>query len=320
VGALVVYNSNPVDVAPDRNAVLRGMAREDLFTVVLEHFQTNTADWADYVLPATTQLEHWDVHFAYGHDYVTLNRPAIDPLGEARPNSEIFRELGRRMGLPVELFQDDDIALIRLALDTKNEVMKGVDFDTLMERGWVRLNLPSPYLPFAQGGFGTPSGKAEFYSERMAALGLDPLPTYTPPRELPETAPELAARYPLSLISSPRHQFLNTTFVNVASLARGAEPECLMHPNDAARRGLAEGARVSVHNDRGRFAAVLRVGDGLREGVVWAPSIWWGKLGSDGQNANAVTSQGETDLGRGPVFYDTLVEVSAVPTSERVTT
>ena len=311
VKALIVYNSNPADVAPDRNAVLRGLAREDLFTVVLEHFQTGTADWADYVLPATTQLEHWDIHYAYGHNYVTLNRPAIAPLGESRPNTAIFRALGQRLGLPPELFATDDEGLIREALASQDPAMEGVSFDGLMERGWIRLNLPRPYLPFANGGFGTPSGKCEFRSERMAALGLDPLPAYTPPRELPETAPELARRFPLSLISSPRHYFLNSTFVNIASLRKGAEPECVMHPADAGPRGLERGVRVVIHNDRGHFTAVLRVEDSVRPGVVWAPSIWWGSLARDGQNANAVTSQGETDLGRGPVFYDTLVEVSA---------
>lgn len=312
VMAMIVYNSNPVDIAPDRNMVLRGMARPDLFTVVLEHFQTNTADWADYVLPATTQLEHWDIHFAYGHNYATLNRPAIKPLGEAKPNSEIFRQLGKRIpSLPQELFDDDDTTLIQQALNTSSDRLAGVTYERLLEHGWARLNVPSPFLPFANGGFGTPSGKVEFYSERMKSLGLDPLPTYTPPRELPETAPELAARFPLSLISSPRHYFLNTTFVNVLSLKKNAEPECVMHPNDAMRRELATGARVVIHNDRGHFTALLRVEDSVREGVVWAPSIWWGKMSRDGQNANAVTSQALTDLGAGAAFYDTLVEVSA---------
>jgi anaerobic selenocysteine-containing dehydrogenase len=311
VKALVVYNSNPADVAPDRNRVTTGLAREDLFTVVLEHFQTNTADWADYVLPATTQLEHWDIHFAYGHHYVTLNRAAIAPLGESRPNSEIFRQLGRRMGLDPTLFADDDVALIRLALASTDPRMGGVTFERLMERGWCRLNVPTPYLPFAHGEFQTPSGKCEFYSARMAAMGLDPVPTYIAPRELPETAPALAARFPLVLISSPRHYFLNTSFVNIASLRKDAEPECVMHPTDALRRGLESGMRVVVHNDRGHFLVSLRVEESVRPGVVWAPSVWWGKLSPDGQNANATTSQGETDLGRGPVFYDNLVEVNA---------
>ena len=337
VRALVVYNSNPASVAPDLNAVRRGLAREDLFTVVLEHFQTDTADWADILLPATTQLEHWDVHFAYGHVYATLNRPAIEPVGQAKPNSEIFRLLAARMGLTHPALADDDLTLIRQAVWERPQTdgspaggaapaapaskqsaakrpaqMHGVTFDALMEHGWVRLALPRPYLPFAEGGFPTPSGKCELYSARMVGLGLDPLPAYTPPYELPETAPELAARYPLSLISSPAHQFLNTTFVNVTSLRRQArEPECLLHPRDAERRGIAEGDAVVVHNDRGAFAARARVSDGIREGVAWAPSIWWTKLAGDDRGVNHTTSQRITDLGEGPVFYDNLVEVSA---------
>ena len=311
VKALVVYNSNPAAVAPDLGAVRRGLAREDLFTVVLEHFQTDTADWADFVLPATTQLEHWDVHFAYGHLYATLNRPAIEPLGECKSNAEIFRRLAARMGLADPAFADDDLALVRQALETADPRMDGVSFDALMERGWVRLNVPRPFSPYAEGGFPTPSGKCELYSERLLALGHDPLPTYTAPYELPETAPELAARFPLVLISSPRHQFMNSTFVNVASLSRNAEPECILHPHDAERRGLGDGTRVLIHNDRGAFTAVLRVSDKIREGVAWAPSIWWSKLSPDRRSVNDTTSQRLTDLGAGPVFYDNLVEVEA---------
>jgi anaerobic selenocysteine-containing dehydrogenase len=309
VRALVVYNSNPAAVAPDRSEVLRGLTRENLFTVVLEHFQTDTADYADIVLPATTQLEHWDVHLAYGHHYASLNRPAIEPLGESKPNSEIFRLIAGRMGMTHESLADDDLALIRQALDTSHERMRGVTLDALLEHGWVRLNVPRPYVPYAEGNFPTPSGKCELYSERLREMGIDPVPAYTPPLELPETAPELAARYPLVLISSPRHQFLNSTFVNIDSLRRDAEPECSLHASDAERRGIPDGARVVVHNDRGEFTAIARVGDQVREGVVWAPSIWWGKLSADGSNANATTSQRETDMGHGPVFYDNLVEV-----------
>lgn len=311
VRALVVYNSNPAAVAPDRNAVLKGLAREDLFTVVLEHFQTDTADWADIVLPATTQLEHWDIHFAYGHHHVTLNQPSIAALGEAKPNSEIFRLLSSRMKLDQSLFANDDLALIRQALDTNAEKLRGVTLDALLQRGWARLNVPTPYLPFAEGRFLTPSGKCEFYSERMAQMGSDPLPSFTPPYEFPENVPELAARYPLTLISSPAHQFLNTTFVNIGALKRAArEPECVLHPRDAERRAISAGARVVIRNDRGAFTAVARVEESIREGVVWAPSIWWGKYAADGANANQTTSQRETDLGHGPVFYDNLVQVS----------
>ena len=311
VQALIVYNSNPAAVAPDTNDVRRGLARDDLFTVVLEHFQTDTADWADWVLPATTQLEHWDVHFAYGHLYATLNQPAIAPMGEAKSNAEIFRLLAATMGLDHECLRDDDITLVKQALDTTGERMHGVTFDALLEHGWVRLNVPRPYLPYAEGGFTTPSGKCEFYSERMAQMGLDPLPAFTAPYEFPDIATELAAKYPLTLISSPRHQFLNSTFVNVESLRWNAQPEVMIHPVDAARRGIMNGARVTIANDRGGFTAIARVTDAVRETVVWAPSIWWTKLAGDGENANATTSQRETDLGHGPVFYDNLVEVSA---------
>ncbi|HEX2718587.1 MAG TPA: molybdopterin oxidoreductase family protein [Gemmatimonadaceae bacterium] len=310
VKALVVYNSNPAVVAPDRGAVRRGLAREDLFTVVLEHFQTDTADWADFVLPATTQLEHWDVHLAYGHHYVSLNRPAIAPLGDALPNTEIFRRLAARMGLADPCFGDDDPAMIRQSLAGAGPKLAGTTLEELMVTGWKRLNVPAPYLPFAEGGFVTPSGKCELRSERLEAMGIDPLPTYTPPQESAATSPELAARYPLTLISSPAHQFLNSTFVNVDSLRRAArEPECLLHPDDASPRGIASGDRVRVRNDRGEFEATARVAPEIRPGVAWAPSLWWGKYATDGRTVNETTSQRETDMGRGPVFYDNLVEV-----------
>ena len=311
VQALVVYNSNPAAVAPDRNEVVRGFGREDLFTVVLEHFQTDTADWADILLPATTQLEHWDVHLSYGHHYVSLNRPSIAPLGESKPNTQIFRELAARMGFEDACFADDDETLIRQSLNSASEKFRGVTFEALLEKGWVRLNVPSPYLPFAEGRFLTPSGKCEFHSERLKEMGLDPLPTFIPPYESPERDPMLVRRFPLTLISSPAHQFLNTTFVNVDTLRRSArEPECIIHPVDAERRGIAPGTRVAIHNDRGAFTALAKVDAGIREGVVWAPSIWWGKLTADGANANQTTSQRETDMGHGPVFYDNQVEVS----------
>ena len=313
VQAMIVYNSNPAAVAPDRSAVIRGLAREDLFTVVLEHFRTDTADWADFVLPATTQLEHWDVHTAYGHLYASLNRPAIAPIGESLPNTEIFRRLAVAMELEEPSLRDDDITLIRQALASNHERMEGVTFEHLCERGWVRLNVPRPFLPFAHGGFLTPSGKCEFVSPRLAEMGLDPVPTYFAPYESVESDPMLAARFPLQLISSPAHQFLNTTFVNIPTLRRAArEPECIMHPDDAGLRGLSDQQVVQIQNDRGAFHARVRISDGIRAGVVWAPSIWWTKLAGDGRNANDTTSQRLTDMGEGPVFYDNLVDVTPV--------
>jgi anaerobic selenocysteine-containing dehydrogenase len=310
VQAMVVYNSNPGAIAPDHLKVVEGLKRDDLFLVVLEHFRTDTADYADWILPATTQVEHWDVHFSYGHLYATLNKPAVAPLGEALPNSEIFRRLAARMGLTDPALQDDDITLIRQALDSTSPKMSTVTWEALDAHGWVRLNVPTPYAPFADGGFLTPSGKCEFHSVRMAEMGLDPVPTFTPPHEFPEHVPALAAKYPLALISSPAHQFMNSSFVNVGSLQRAArEPEVALHPRDAERRGIGEGMMVVVQNDRGHFRARARIREGIKEGVAWAPGVWWAKLSSDGRNVNATTSQRLTDMGGGPVFYDNLVEV-----------
>jgi anaerobic selenocysteine-containing dehydrogenase len=312
VRALVVYNSNPGAIAPDHHSVTRGLKRDDLFTVVLEHFRTDTCDYADWVLPATTQLEHWDVHFSYGHLYATLNKPAIEPIGEALPNTEIFRRLAARMGLDHPMLKDDDVTLVKQALGSGDPRMSTVGWETLSEHGWARLNLPRPFAPFAEGRFLTPSGKCEFYSARMKEMGLDPLPSFTAPHEFPENVPALAARFPITLISSPAHQFLNSTFVNVGPLTRAArEPEVSLHPGDAERRGLTDGAPVVVENDRGHFRATARIREGIREGVAWAPGVWWAKLSKDGVNVNTTTSQKLTDMGGGPVFYDNLVEIRA---------
>jgi len=310
VRALVVYNSNPGAIAPDHHAVVRGLKRDDLFTVVLEHFRTDTCDYADWVLPATTQLEHLDVHSSYGHVWASLNRPAIAPLGQALPNTEIFRRLAARMGLDHPALKDDDETLVRQALETTAPQMKSVTLEALQRDGWVRLDLPRPWAPYANGGFHTPSGKCEFYSARMKEMGLDPVPAYTPPYESATSSPALAKKYPITLISSPAHQFLNSSFVNVGPLQRAArEPEVALHPRDAERRGIADGARVVVENDRGHFSATARHREGIREGVAWAPGVWWAKLSADGVNVNTTTSQRLTDMGGGPVFYDNLVEI-----------
>ena len=301
IEALVVYNSNPVAVAPESGKVVQGFAREDLFTVVLEHFQTDTADYADYILPATTQLEHWDIHTTYGHTDVLLNRPAIAPVGQARTNTDIFRALAGRMGFDEPCFADSDEQLCRMAIGDEN------DFAVLLEHGFA--SLPLPDAPFAEGQFPTPSGKCEFFSQRLADMGLDGLPDHIPNYETPGRD----ARYPLAMISPPARNFLNSTFVNVQSL-RDIESEPLLeiHPQDAAARGIADGAVVEVFNDRGRYRCKARVGERARPGVVNGLGIWWRKLGLSGTNVNELTSQHLTDLGRAPVFYDCLVEVTAV--------
>lgn len=296
IEALIVYNSNPVAVAPESKKVVAGFAREDLFTVVLEHFMTDTADHADIVLPATTQLEHLDVHTSYGHTYAMLNEPAIAPLGEAKPNTQIFRELAERMRFDDPCFRDDDEALARAAFGPH------VPWEQLRERGWVKL--PIPDAPFANGGFPSPSGKC-----LIDAPGLG-IPDHVPNYESAQSSPALAQRYPLAMISPPARNFLNSTFVNVQSLRDiESEPLVEIHADDAAPRGIADGQRVRVWNDRGSYLCTARLSERARPGVVNGLGIWWRKLGLEGTNVNELTHQHLTDLGRAPAFYDCLVDV-----------
>jgi len=310
VRAIYVYNSNPVAIAPDSRKVITGFSREDLFTVVHEIFLTDTTDYADIVLPATTQLEQFDIHKAYGHLYLVINHQAIAPLGEAKPNSEVFRLLAERMGFTEDCFKDSDEEIARQAIASDHPRMNGITLEELKERGWMRLSVPEPFAPFAEGNFPTPSGKCEFYSASLEQQGIDPLPTYIPPRESVQTAPALARKYPLAVISPPAHNFLNSSFANLPSFIHAEkEPFLEIHPRDAGPRGIKQGDRVRVFNDRGAFTVKARITDKARPGVVVALSIWWKKLSPDGRNANEVTSQALTDLGAAATFYDALVEV-----------
>ncbi len=310
VKALFVYNSNPVAVAPDSTKVIAGFSRLDLFTVVHEIFQTDTADYADIILPATTQLEQFDVHTSYGHIYMLANSPAIAPLGEAKPNSDVFRLLAERMGFVDDCFKETDEEIGRQSILNDHPRMQGITLEQLKEKGWQRLSVPDIYAPFAEGNFPTPSGKCEFYSESMAKLGLDPLPCFIPPTESVRTAPELSKKYPLAMISPPAHNFLNSSFANLPTFLKSEkEPFLEIHPDDAGVRAIKNGDRVRIFNDRGAFGARARVSDRARAGVVVALSIWWKKLTIDGTNANDVTSQRLTDIGAAATFYDTLVEV-----------
>ena len=310
IKAIYVYNSNPVAVAPESSKVRRGFARDDLFVVVHEIFQTDTADFADILLPATTQLEQTDVHLSYGHLYAVANNPAIAPLGEALPNTEVFRRLAARMGFSEPCFADSDDAMARQAWRRTDPRAAALDWDALKKDGWRRLALPAIHAPFAQGNYPTASGKCEFWSATQQALGEDPLPAYLPPRESAASNPDLAKTYPLAFISPPARNFLNSSFANLPQfVAEEKTPKLDLHPLDAAARGLNEGDVVRIRNDRGSFTAALRVTDRARPGVAVAPSIWWQKLAPDGRNANAVTSQALTDMGRAATFYDCLVEV-----------
>ena len=305
VRALVVYNNNPVAVCPESDKVIAGFSREDLFTVVIDHFQTDTADYADFVLPATTQLEHVDVHKSYGHLYALANNAAIAPVGEALPNSEIFRRLAARLGFDEPCFRDTDEELCRTALAGR------IDWQRLKAEGWQRLDVPERFAPFAQGGFPTPSGKCELYSEWLEKQGIDPLPFYNPPAEVADE--RLAERYPLAFLSPPARHFLNSTFANLARFREfEREPHLDMHPDDAAARGIREGDLVRVFNARGNYTLRARVNGKPRRGVVVAPSVWWKKHAPDRRNANNVTSQRIADLGGGATFYDCRVQVERV--------
>jgi anaerobic selenocysteine-containing dehydrogenase len=306
VQALVCYNSNPVAVAPESAKVVQGFAREDLFTVVLEHFVTDTADYADYVLPATTQLEHWDIHTTYGHTDVLLNRPAIAPQGEARSNAQIFRDLAAHMArhdaaFAAPHFRTSDEDLCRAAMDANR-----VNFDTLLAQGFAVQALPD--APFADGGFATPSGKCEFYSAALEKLGINPLPDFLPNYEQP------TAEHPLAMISPPARNFLNSTFVNVRQL-RSAEVRPLLeiHPDDAAGRQIADGDAVRVFNQRGEHVCHASINGRAKRGVVVGLGIWWRKDGPNGTNVNELTHQQLTDMGRAPSFYDCAVQVERLP-------
>jgi anaerobic selenocysteine-containing dehydrogenase len=315
VKMLYVYNCNPAAVVPAQAKVLAGLARDDLFTVVHEQLMTDTAAWADVVLPATTCLEHADLYRAYGHMYIQLAEPAIAPVGESRANVDVFRDLAARVGFTEPCFRDSTEDIIRQALDVDNPYLAGVTYERLKAERIVRLNLPQPFVAFADGRFPTPSGKVEFYCERMAADGHDPLPTYYPPVEgldAPD-AEGLRARFPLALVTPPAHHFLNSTFANLPdSLRHERRPSVEMHPADAAARGIVSGDLVRVFNDRGEGQLYAEVVDSVLPGVAVGTGVWWPKLSPGGTNLNATTPDRLADMGGGATFFSNLVQVEKV--------
>ena len=314
VKALLVYNSNPAAVAPDQNRVLAGLRREDLFTVVSEQFQTDTADYADLLLPATTFLEHTDLYFAYGHYYLQLARPAIEPPGEAIANVELFRRLAERLGFEEPCFADTEDDMIRSLLESEHPWVKGITLEELDREHSVRLRISEPgqpFLPFAEGGFETASGKCELRADSLAEKGLDPLPSYTPPVESRLGDEALTKRYPLELISPKSSDLINSTFGNVAC-GSAAGSRIQIHPADAGRRDIADGDLVRVFNGRGSCRLVASVAATVAPGVVSAEAVRWNKRSPGGGNVNALTSTRLTDLGGGATFYNTLVEVERV--------
>jgi len=319
VQALFVYNSNPAAVCPNHNDVIRGLQRPDLFTVVHEQFFTDTTDYADILLPATTFFEHKDLQTAYGHYYLQMSDQAIAPRGECRSNVEVFRALAERMGFEEACFRESEDQMIDAALDAKNPWLEGIDRERLESESHVRLNFGSakdaregaratqPFLPFAFGNFRTPSGQAEFYSESLKAQGLDPVVEFTPPDE--SRHGKLKKSFPLELLARKSDNFLNSTFSNLPSVQQMEEPGLLeMHSADAQARGIAEGDAVKVFNQRGEITLKARVDGAVQPGVVSA-HLNWAKLTPGFRNINVLTSEKLTDMGNSATFYSVLVEV-----------
>ncbi len=302
VMALVVYNSNPAAIAPDQNAVIRGFRRDDLFTVALEQFQNDTADYADILLPATTFLEHTDLYLAYGHYYLQLARPALAAPGEAKSNVEVFRLLAERMGFDDPCLRETEDDMIRTLIDSPHPFLAGITLEELERERSVRLRLPEPFLPFAEGGFGTRDGKCHFDAESL---------DYTPPVESRLGDAELRAKYPLELISPKNDDSMNSTF-GMRDAVDAQTAVMQLNAADAAPRGVRTGDRVRVFNARGECVLTAKVDDATRPGVVCAPSVRWPRRSPNGRNGNALTSERLTDAGGGPTFYSCLVEVERV--------
>jgi anaerobic selenocysteine-containing dehydrogenase len=279
-------------------------------TVVLDHFVTDTARFADFVLPAATQAEYLDLLAPWGSAYLTLNLPAVEPVGESVPNTEFFRRLARRMGLEEPYLHVSDEEIVQQALSTNHPYLEGITYERLRREGWAPLNLPRPYLPFARGGFPTPSGKCELYAESLLALGMDPLPRY----DAPAGDPSSPARYPLTFLSAKSNRFfLNSSHANQPRHLRASgEPSLQIHPKDAARRGIESGDKVRVYNERGLVEIAAVVDEATLESVVTMPHGFWASLLPGGSSANALTPDGLSDLGGGGSFYDARVEVEKI--------
>ncbi len=306
IQALFVYNSNPAVTTPNQNLVINGLKRADLLTVVLEHFMTDTARYADYIFPATTVLEHWDLCTSWGTPYMNLNEPAIDPVGEAKSNTEFFRQLATKMGFKEAYLYESDLDIIKSLLDSNHVYLNGITFDSLRKSGWAKLNVPQQWMPHAEGKFGGPSGKCTFYNPAIEP----PLPDYVP---FAYSDDELA-NYPLRLLSikSTKH-FLNSSHANVdALLVKEGKPFLDISEDDARSRSIADGDQLKAFNQRGEVYLTARIKKKVRQGVVCMPQGFWSSLVKGGSSANALTSDMLTDMGGGAAIQEARVEVMKV--------
>jgi anaerobic selenocysteine-containing dehydrogenase len=315
VHALYVYNGNPVHTLPDQRRVVAGLAREDLFTVVHEQVMTDTARFADILLPATAQFEQFDLHASTWHYYLSVNRPCVPPPEECKSNFEVFQLLARRLGLRDDLLELSPEAVASRLLVTRHPFFEGISFLRLMAEGSVHLSTTEiPFVPFADGRFPTPSGTVEFYSEAMARDGLDPLPNWTPPSESALGSPDRHKKYPLTFLTPSARFFLNSTFADLSPLraSEGGEPVLEIHPDDAAPRAINSGDLVQVGNDRGVCFLYARVTRDIHQGTVASSGMWWGRDRPGWTAPNATTSCRLSDLGRGSTFNTNLVEVARI--------
>ena len=336
IKSMLVYNANPMVMVTDQERIARGLARDDLFTVVSEQFMTDTAKYADILLPATTQLEQTDIMFSWGQFYLAYNNQAIEPQGEAVSNTELFRRLAKVIGIDDPFFDRSDEQMVVDAIDWASPLMDGVTIEQMKETGFMRLAIGSPdtHAPHKDGNFPTPSGKCEFrstsaesgnfvsplyrqgYEGRQSGEPVDPIPHYTPPNESAMSTPEQADRYPLSLVSPKSHSFLNSQYWNFPrQLAHAGGHQLLMNPEDATRRGIESGQTVTVYNDRGEFDATVKVTEDIMESVMVAPIGFWSATA--GSTVHSVTSPVLSDLGRAPTYSDCLVDVAAAGTVPR---
>ncbi len=313
--SMFVFNSNPAAVAPDSTKVRAGLTRDDLLLIVHEQMMTDTANLADIVLPATSQLECLDIMRSYGHLYANLCTPAIPPLGESRANIDVQNALAHAMGFTDSAFDQGAEEVIRAALDSDSPLMNGVTYERLQAEGFVHLNTSAqPWIPYGAGhDFATASGKVELYSSKAEADGYDPLPDYYHPTESLYGSPELAQRYPINLLSPAAHHFLNSTFANIEGLQKSEkEPRIWLNPDDCEQRHIVDGMKVRVWNDRGEVTLTAVVSDRVRPGVAWSPSLWWQRDSHDNANVNVLTSQRVTDMGGGSTFHTNLVQVEGL--------
>jgi len=307
VKGLHVYHSNPAVVAPDSRRVIAGLERDDLFTVVHEHLLSETALYADLVLPATTSMESTDIYKSYGHYYLQMARPVIDPMGETRSTQVIFQELARRFSFAEDCFCRDEEETIRELLETDSPYFKGITFEKLDRGKPVRVNMPDQIF---SEDFGTPSGKVEFYSQSMAEKGMDPLPDGTP-----SVDEEGQGRFRLQLITPPRHQFLNSSFNEVDYLRNQAgRPTVMIHPVDAVSRQIEDEKLVRVYNDRGECYLYAQLTKDALPGVTVVEGLYWPRFMPMNRGINQLTSQRLTDMGRGCAFHCNLVEIEPVET------